>query len=98
PLGADDGPLLLGDVSLGLSAGGRAPEAMEVLSATAPRVLLVATYSQALSSFVAPFARYLMDRGYAVTLAASDEALVGPATFPQLEAAGFDTRVIRFTN
>ena len=71
---------------------------MEVLSATAPRVLLVATYSQALSSFVAPFARYLMDRGYAVTLAASDEALVGPATFPQLEAAGFDTRVIRFTN
>jgi glycosyltransferase involved in cell wall biosynthesis len=62
------------------------------------RVLLVATYSQALSSFVAPLARFLEQRGYRVTLAASDEALVGPATFPQLNAGGFDTRVIPFTN
>jgi glycosyltransferase involved in cell wall biosynthesis len=68
------------------------------LSGRESRVLLVATYSQALSSFVAPFARFLMDRGYRVTMAASDEALVGPATFPQLAADGFDTRVIRFTN
>jgi glycosyltransferase involved in cell wall biosynthesis len=62
------------------------------------RVLLLATYSQALSSFVAPLARFLEQHGYEVTLAASDEPLVGPATFPQLEADGFRTRVIPFTN
>lgn len=62
------------------------------------RVLLVATYSQALSAFVAALARFLEQRGYDVTMAASDEPLVGPATFPQLNAAGFHTRVIPFTN
>jgi glycosyltransferase involved in cell wall biosynthesis len=71
---------------------------VEILNGAAVRVLLVATYSQALSSFIAPLARYLMDHGYRVTMAASDEALVGPPTFPQLNADGFDTRVIRFTN
>jgi glycosyltransferase involved in cell wall biosynthesis len=58
----------------------------------------VATYSQALSSFVAPLARFLEQRGYDVTLAASDEPLVGPATFPQLAADGFKTRIVPFTN
>jgi hypothetical protein len=57
------------------------------------RILLVATYSQALSAFVAPLARFLEQRGHDVTMAASDEPLVGPATFPQLNAAGFKTRV-----
>jgi glycosyltransferase involved in cell wall biosynthesis len=74
-------------------------DVLKTAGVTAPtRVLLVATYSQALSSFVAPFARYLEERGYEVTLAASDEALVGPSTFPQLDADGFRTRVIPFTN
>src|SRR5205807_3496553 len=58
----------------------------------------LATYSQALSSFVAPLARDLQARGCAVVLAASDEPLVGPSTFPQLEADGFSTCVIPFTN
>ena len=62
------------------------------------RILLIATYSQALSAFVAPLARFLDERGHRVTMAASDEPLIGPATFPQLQADGFDTRVIRFTN
>ena len=47
---------------------------------------------------MAPLARFLEQSGHAVTMAASDEALVGPPTFPQLEAEGFRTRVIRFTN
>jgi len=62
------------------------------------RILLIATYSQSLSAFVAPLARFLDERGHRVTMAASDEPLFGPATFPQLQADGFDTRVIRFTN
>lgn len=62
------------------------------------RILLVATYAKALSSFVAPFARFLEARGHRVTLAASDEALAGPSTFPALLAAGFDARVVSFTN
>lgn len=62
------------------------------------RVLLIATYSQALSAFVAPLARFLEARGHEVTMAASDEALVGPATFPQLRADGFRAHVIPFTN
>ncbi len=37
------------------------------------RVLLLATYSQALSSFVAPFARYLEQHGYDVAMGASEE-------------------------
>ena len=39
------------------------------------RILLVATYSQALSAFVAPLARFLEQRGHEVTMAASDEPL-----------------------
>lgn len=67
--------------------------------ATCPcRILLVATYAKALSSFVAPFARYLEERGHRVTLAASDEALSGPSTFPSLFAGGFDIRMVPFTN
>ena len=62
------------------------------------RILLVATYSQALSAFVAPLARYLEGHGHDVTMAASSEPLIGPATFPQLNADGFRTRVIPFTN
>ena len=51
-----------------------------------------------MSAFVAPLARYLEDHGYEVTLAASDEPLIGPATFPQLNAEGFRTHVVPFTN
>jgi glycosyltransferase involved in cell wall biosynthesis len=62
------------------------------------RVLLIATYSQALSAFIAPFAKFLEKKGYEVTLAASDEELAGPSTFPQLKAEGFRVVVIPFTN
>src|SRR5262249_32147724 len=61
-------------------------------------ILLVATYSQALSAFVAPLARYLRERGHDVTMAASDEPLIGASTLPQLNADGFRTNVIPFTN
>jgi glycosyltransferase involved in cell wall biosynthesis len=62
------------------------------------RVLLLTTYSQALSSFVAPFARYLEQQGYVVLLGASDEELVGPSTLPDLRAEGFQTVSIPFSN
>lgn len=62
------------------------------------RVLLMATYSQALSSFVAPFARYLESRGHDVVMAATDEELAGPSTLPSLRAEGFKVVSIPFTN
>jgi glycosyltransferase involved in cell wall biosynthesis len=62
------------------------------------RVLLMATYSQALSSFVAPFASYLQERGHEVVMAASDEALAGPSTLPRLRSEGFTVVSIPFTN
>src|SRR5262245_47406811 len=61
-------------------------------------ILLVATYSQALSTFVAPFARYLQQRGHAVALAASDEELTAPSTIDSLRRDGFETFVVPFTN
>lgn len=63
-----------------------------------PQVLLLATYSQAVSSFVAPFARYLEERGYNVVMGASDEELVGPSTLPSLRSSGFEVVSIPFTN
>jgi glycosyltransferase involved in cell wall biosynthesis len=62
------------------------------------RVLLLTTYSQAMSSFVAPFARYLEEQGYAVLLGASDEELIGPSTLPALRAEGFETVSVPFSN
>jgi glycosyltransferase involved in cell wall biosynthesis len=63
-----------------------------------PRVLLLATYSQALSAFIAPLARYLEEHGYEVLMGASEEALVGPSTLPSLRAQNFDVVGIPFTN
>lgn len=62
------------------------------------RVLLLATYSQALSSFVAPFARYLEALEYEVVMGASDEELAGPSMLPTLRAEGFQVVSIPFTN
>ncbi|MEO8257189.1 MAG: glycosyltransferase family 4 protein [Acidobacteriota bacterium] len=62
------------------------------------RILLLTTYSQALSSFVAPLARYLEEQGYDVVLGASDEPLIGPSTLPDLRAGGFQTVSIPFSN
>jgi glycosyltransferase involved in cell wall biosynthesis len=62
------------------------------------RVLLLASYSQALSSFVAPFARYLEEHGYDVVMGASDEELTGSSTLPLLRAERFEVVSIPFTN
>lgn len=63
-----------------------------------PRILLLATYSQALSSFVAPFARYLDAQGYDVLMGASEEELAGPSTLSTLRADGFEVVSVPFTN
>ena len=77
------------------------PNAVAVGTGLVPdrgRILLLTTYSQALSSFVAPFARYLEEQGYVVTLGASDEDLIGPSTLPALRAEGFQAVSVPFSN
>lgn len=88
------------DRAAGQLRSGRGEEQVSLVEPTVrrPRILLIATYSQALSSFVAPFARYLDEQGYDVTMSASEEELAGPSTLSTLRADGFEVVSVPFTN